>query len=68
MLLAFLTAKHSVEFVPIRVIASGRQSRIHPFTDTLRWMKWWRAVKRKTAVLPDIKTRRPPYETVAQKI
>jgi glycosyltransferase involved in cell wall biosynthesis len=60
MLLAFLTAKHSVEFVPIRVIASGRQSRIHPFTDTLRWMKWWRAVKRKTAVLPDIKTRRPP--------
>jgi glycosyltransferase involved in cell wall biosynthesis len=64
MLLAFLAAKHSVEFVPIRVIASGRKSRIHPFTDTVRWWQWW--WKRKTAVLPDIQIRRPPRETVAQ--
>jgi glycosyltransferase involved in cell wall biosynthesis len=64
MLMAFLAAKHPVEFVPIRVIASGRQSRIHPFTDTVRWWKWW--WKRKTAVLPDIQISRPPRETVAQ--
>jgi UDP-N-acetylglucosamine---dolichyl-phosphate N-acetylglucosaminyltransferase len=66
MLMAFLAAKHSVEFVPIRVIASRRKSRIHPFTDTIRWWNWWRKMKRKTAVLPDIQIRRPPYETVAQ--
>jgi glycosyltransferase involved in cell wall biosynthesis len=66
MLIAFLAAKHSVEFVPIRVIASGRQSRIHPFTDTVRWWKWWRAMKRKTAALPDLQISRPPCETVAQ--
>jgi glycosyltransferase involved in cell wall biosynthesis len=46
MLMAFLAARHSVEFVPIRVIASGRKSRIHPFTDTIRWWKWW--LKRNT--------------------
>jgi glycosyltransferase involved in cell wall biosynthesis len=61
MLMAFLAAKHSVEFVPIRVIASGRKSRIHPFTDTIRWWKWW--WKRNTAALPDIQISRPPYET-----
>lgn len=59
MLMAFLAAKHSVEFVPIRVIASGRKSRIHPFTDTIRWWKWW--WKRNTAALPEISS--PPCET-----
>ncbi|HSY43314.1 MAG TPA: glycosyltransferase family 2 protein [Candidatus Acidoferrum sp.] len=66
MLMAFLAAKHSVEFVPIQVIASGRKSRIHPFTDTIRWWRWW--LKRKTAVMPDLQISRPPCETVAQEI
>jgi glycosyltransferase involved in cell wall biosynthesis len=61
MLMAFLAARHAVEFVPIRVIASGRKSRIHPFTDTIRWWKWW--WKRNTAALPEIS--RPPCETRA---
>jgi UDP-N-acetylglucosamine---dolichyl-phosphate N-acetylglucosaminyltransferase len=63
MLMAFLAAKYAVEFVPIRVIASGRKSRIHPFTDTIRWWKWW--WKRNTTALPDIRIRMPPCETRA---
>jgi hypothetical protein len=42
MLMAFLAARHAVEFVPIRVIAAERKSRIRPITDTVRWWKWWR--------------------------
>lgn len=64
MLMAFLAARYSVEFVPIRVIASGRKSRIRPVTDTLRWLKWWRKIN--SAALPDIQISRPPRESVAQ--
>jgi glycosyltransferase involved in cell wall biosynthesis len=42
MLMAFLAARHPVEFVPIQVIGRGRKSRIHPLADSLRWWKWWR--------------------------
>jgi glycosyltransferase involved in cell wall biosynthesis len=42
MLMAFLAAGRRVEFVPIRVIRSGRRSHIHPVTDTLRWLSWLR--------------------------
>jgi glycosyltransferase involved in cell wall biosynthesis len=65
MLMAFLAARYSVEFVPIRVIASGRKSRIHPFADTIRWWKWWRTMKRNSATLPDIQISRPLCETRA---
>jgi glycosyltransferase involved in cell wall biosynthesis len=41
-LMAFLAAGCRVGFVPIRVIRSGRRSHIHPVTDTLRWLRWWR--------------------------
>jgi glycosyltransferase involved in cell wall biosynthesis len=41
-LMAFLAAGLRVEFVPIRVIRSGRRSHIHPVADSLRWLKWWR--------------------------
>ncbi len=41
-LMAFLAAGRRVEFVPIRVIRSGRSSHIHPVADSLRWWKWWR--------------------------
>ncbi|MEK7676421.1 MAG: glycosyltransferase family 2 protein [Verrucomicrobiota bacterium] len=42
-LLAFLTAGHRVEFVPVEVIGSRRASRIAPVADSVRWWKWWRA-------------------------
>jgi hypothetical protein len=41
-LMAFLAAGRRVEFVPIRVIRSSRSSHIHPVTDSLRWLRWWR--------------------------
>jgi len=45
MLMAFLAARHPVDFVPIRVIGCNRRSHIHPLTDSLRWWKWWRQLK-----------------------
>lgn len=68
MLIAFLSAKHSVEFVPVQVIASERESRIRPFTDTLRWWNWWRTLRQNSSGLPDLETRRPPCAPVAQEI
>lgn len=41
---AFVTAKYRVEFVPIRVIYTEQQSKIHPVRDTIRWFKWWRRI------------------------
>jgi len=41
-LMAFLAAGRQVEFVPIRVICRSRSSHIHPVTDSLRWLRWWR--------------------------
>lgn len=40
-LLAFLAAGRKVEFVPIRVVYKEEQSKIRPFLDTVRWLKWW---------------------------
>jgi len=41
-LMAFLAAGRQVEFVPIQVICRSRSSHIHPVTDSLRWLRWWR--------------------------
>ena len=45
-LIAFLTAGHQAEFVPIKVIGRGRGSHIRPLADSLRWWKWWRGLSR----------------------
>ena len=45
-LMAFLTAGRRVEFVPIRVIGSGRRSHIRPVADSFRWLKWRRSLSR----------------------
>jgi glycosyltransferase involved in cell wall biosynthesis len=45
-LMAFLAAGRRVEFVPIRVIGSGRRSYIRPVADSFRWLKWWRSFSR----------------------
>jgi glycosyltransferase involved in cell wall biosynthesis len=67
MLVAFLAAGHRVEFVPIRVIAAARKSRIRPVADTLRWWKWWRKTKRNLNGLP-MRFDRPSFETKVQEI
>jgi glycosyltransferase involved in cell wall biosynthesis len=45
-LMAFLAARHPVEFVPIRAIGRSRRSHIRPVADSLRWWKWWRELNR----------------------
>jgi glycosyltransferase involved in cell wall biosynthesis len=45
-LLAFLAAGQRVEFVPVRVIPSRRDSYIRPAADSVRWLKWWFLVRR----------------------
>jgi glycosyltransferase involved in cell wall biosynthesis len=42
-LVAFLAAGERVEFVPIQVIYGLGPSRICPFVDTWRWLRWWAA-------------------------
>lgn len=41
-LLAFLAGGFDVAFVPVSVIAAPRPSRIRPWQDTVRWLRWWR--------------------------
>jgi len=38
---AFIAAGRGVEFVPIRVIYKGEQSKIEPLRDTVRWFRWY---------------------------
>jgi glycosyltransferase involved in cell wall biosynthesis len=42
-LVAFLAAGERVEFIPIQVIYGPGRSKIRPFLDTWRWMRWWTA-------------------------
>ena len=52
-LLAFARAGRRIEFVPIQVIYSAEQSKIHPLRDAARWIRWWwRARKFVTASRP----------------
>ncbi len=41
LLLACARAGHRIAFVPIQTLAKSRPSKIHPATDTLRWLRWW---------------------------
>ncbi len=45
LLLAFIAAGHAVEFVPIRVIYKDERSKIHPWRDTLRWLRWLKSAR-----------------------
>lgn len=40
MLVAFHVARKKVAFVPIRTIYESSASKINPFTDTFRWLRW----------------------------
>jgi glycosyltransferase involved in cell wall biosynthesis len=45
-LLGFAGERYAIEFVPIQVIYKAEQSKIHPVRDTIRWIRWWRRVRR----------------------
>jgi glycosyltransferase involved in cell wall biosynthesis len=68
MLMAFLADRHAVEFVPVRTVNSTRKSRIRPITDSLRWWKWWRKMRKNSRPLPDFKISSPTPAIMPQKI
>jgi len=57
MLLAFVRAGCRVEFVPIRVVAKGQRSHIHPVKDTWRWLRWSHRALREPIRKPNIEAR-----------
>lgn len=40
MLTAFIAARHQIESVPVETIYQQRASKICPFADTYRWLRW----------------------------
>jgi glycosyltransferase involved in cell wall biosynthesis len=58
MLLSFVSAGHTVKFVPVQVIYKNERSKIHPLRDTLRWFRWWKAARRNYAA-----RKQPPVKT-----
>jgi glycosyltransferase involved in cell wall biosynthesis len=47
-LVHFLVAGVEVQFVPIRVVYRGPQSKIRPLPDTWRWLGWWLRARKQT--------------------
>ncbi len=41
LLVAFARADLPIEFVPIQVIYRRERSKIQPWRDTVRWLRWW---------------------------
>jgi len=45
-LLQFIRGGFQVKFVPVQTIYNGGRSKIHPVSDTARWLRWWARVGR----------------------
>jgi len=41
LLCKFIASGHEIQFVPVRVIYRGENSKIQPLRDTRRWFRWW---------------------------
>lgn len=41
----FAKAGLLIQFVPIQTVYQHEQSKIHPWTDTLRWLRWYRQAR-----------------------
>jgi len=55
-LFQFARAGLKIEFVPIHVIYKHEQSKIHPWKDTVRWLKWRQHAKRLRSRTPEPRT------------
>lgn len=55
-LLGFARAGYRIEFVPIQVIYKAERSKIHPWSDTVRWFQWWWRVPKAKTIDPSLKT------------
>ncbi len=54
LLVRFVRASFGVEFVPVQTRYSRERSKIRPLRDTIRWLKWWRAIRRELAAERDV--------------
>jgi glycosyltransferase involved in cell wall biosynthesis len=45
MIVRFLHAGHSIDFVPVETRYASETSKIRPLRDTLRWFRWWSAIR-----------------------
>ncbi len=50
LLIRFIAAGLTVEFVPVETRYAQERSKIRPVRDSLRWLKWWRAIRRELEV------------------
>ena len=68
MIVRFLHAGYSIDFVPIETrygSPAHRRSKIRPLADTLRWLRWWIAIRHELSAHAFIPVD-PRYESAAQ--
>jgi glycosyltransferase involved in cell wall biosynthesis len=46
LIVRFLKAGYGIEFVPVQTVYGAEKSKIRPFQDTIRWLKWWSAIRK----------------------
>ena len=61
MIVRFLHAGYSIDFVPVQTRYASETSKIRPLRDSVRWIRWWFSVRNELAVLPH-----PRYESTPQ--
>ena len=52
LLVRFAAAGFPIRWVPVRTRYAGEQSKIRPLRDTLRWFRWWVAIRRELGTSP----------------
>ena len=65
MIVRFLHAGYSIDFVPIETRYGSESSKIRPFADTLRWLRWWVAIRHELSSHAFVSVE-PPYESAPQ--
>ena len=56
LIVRFLKAGLRIDFVPVQCRYASEQSKIRPLRDTLRWFRWWKAIRRELAMIPNTTT------------
>jgi len=64
LIVRFLKAGLQIDFVPVQCRYASEHSKIRPLRDTLRWFRWWKAIRCELAMIPNTTTaaiRRDPH-------
>jgi glycosyltransferase involved in cell wall biosynthesis len=49
LIVRFLKAGLAIDFVPVQTRYASECSKIRPFRDTIRWLRWWKTIRRELA-------------------